>query len=61
MSETSITCAHCGGHDFTLHITLAGTTMLRCVDHGDHVERLNLAEQRSAFEIMSDVEESHER
>lgn len=38
----TITCAHCGGHDFVVAIMLNEQTQLRCVNHGDHVAELDL-------------------
>lgn len=61
MTETTITCAHCNGHDFQLHITLDGGTSLLCVNHEAHVEQLDLPAQRAAHDVMSDIEDGRER
>lgn len=43
----TITCAHCGGHDFVVTIVnLAGNSELQCVRYAEHVEELGLAEER---------------
>ena len=47
----TITCAHCGGHDFVLAIvTLNGNSELQCVKYEEHVEQLGLAEKRRQIE-----------
>jgi hypothetical protein len=46
----TITCAHCGGHDFVVAIVnLRGNSELQCVKYAEHVEQLGLAEKRRQY------------
>jgi hypothetical protein len=51
MIPTTITCAHCGGHDFRLIIRLNEDTGLQCVKHDEHVIEMDLKAQRRQIYI----------
>lgn len=56
MIPTTITCAHCGGHDFRLVIQLDERTALKCVNHDDHVAQMDMPEQRRQIMVQAGID-----